>query len=69
MKRDRLNENQEVVGTDKAFFEDEQTREMLLNLYSERSGVLDEATQKNGETGHRLSVRWDYSEVKVEADP
>jgi hypothetical protein len=43
--RDRLNENQEVVGTDEAFFEDEQTREMLLNLYNERSGVLDEADE------------------------
>jgi superfamily II DNA or RNA helicase len=43
--RDRLNENQEVVGTDEAFFEDEQAREMLLNLYNERSGVLDEADE------------------------
>jgi superfamily II DNA or RNA helicase len=43
--RDRLSENQEVVGTDEAFFEDEQTREMLLNLYNERSGVLDEAEE------------------------
>jgi superfamily II DNA or RNA helicase len=40
--RDRLQENQDVVGTDEAFFEDEQSREMLLNLYHERSGVLDE---------------------------
>ncbi|MGL5083250.1 MAG: helicase-related protein [Microcoleaceae cyanobacterium] len=43
--RDRLNENQEVVGTDEAFFEDEQAREMLLNLYNERSGVLDDAEE------------------------
>jgi superfamily II DNA or RNA helicase len=43
--RDRLKENQEVVGTDEAFFEDEQAREMLLNLYNERSGVLDEAEE------------------------
>jgi hypothetical protein len=43
--RNRLNENQEVVGTDEAFFEDEQAREMLLNLYNERSGVLDEADE------------------------
>jgi len=43
--RDRLNENQEVVGTDEAFFEDEQARAMLLNLYNERSGVLDEAEE------------------------
>lgn len=43
--RDRLNANQEVVGTDEAFFEDEQGREVLLNLYHERSGVLDEGDE------------------------
>ncbi|OKH17070.1 helicase-related protein [[Limnothrix rosea] IAM M-220] len=40
--RDRLKENQEVVGTDEAFFEDEEERAMLLNLYHEKSGVLDD---------------------------
>jgi hypothetical protein len=54
--RDRLNENQEVVGTDEAFFEDEQTREMLLNLYNERSGVLDEADE--GEVDLTKPRRW-----------
>jgi superfamily II DNA or RNA helicase len=43
--RDRLSENQEVVGTDEAFFEDEQARETLFNLYNERSGVLDEVEE------------------------
>ena len=43
--RDRLKENQDVVGTDEAFFEDDQTREILSNLYNERSGVLDEADE------------------------
>jgi Helicase conserved C-terminal domain len=43
--RDRLQENQDVVGTDEAFFEDEVQREILLNLYNERSGVLDEAEE------------------------
>ena len=43
--RDRLQENQDVVGTDEAFFEDDQTREMLSNLYNERSGVLDEVEE------------------------
>ncbi|MDS3860979.1 phospholipase D-like domain-containing protein [Thermosynechococcaceae cyanobacterium BACA0444] len=38
----RLNENQEVVGTDEAFFEDEEQREALHHLYNEKSGVLDE---------------------------
>lgn len=40
--RDRLRENQEVVGTDEAFFEDEETRTNLLDLYHEKSGILDE---------------------------
>jgi hypothetical protein len=43
--RARLQENQEVVGTDEAFFEDEQTLEMLSNIYNERSGILDEADE------------------------
>lgn len=38
----RLNENQEVVGTDEAFFEDEEQREALHHLYNEKSGILDE---------------------------
>lgn len=40
--RDRLKENQEVVGTDEAFFEDEEKRDILLNLYHEKAGVLDD---------------------------
>jgi superfamily II DNA or RNA helicase len=40
--RDRLKENQEVVGTDEAFFEDDEERDVLLNLYNERSNILDE---------------------------
>ncbi|WP_250122818.1 helicase-related protein [Chroococcidiopsis sp. CCMEE 29] len=54
--RDRLNENQEVVGTDEAFFEDEQAREMLLNLYNERSGVLDEAEGDVDLTSEALQI-------------
>ncbi|MBE9242371.1 helicase-related protein [Synechocystis salina] len=40
--RDRLKENQEVVGTDEAFFEDDEEREVLLNLYNEKANILDE---------------------------
>ena len=36
----RLQENAEVVGTDEAFFEDEQAA-VISDLYPERSGVLD----------------------------
>ncbi|MGH8020634.1 MAG: helicase-related protein [Opitutaceae bacterium] len=39
--RQRLQENAEVVGTDEAFFEDDQRRK-LLDLYHERAGILDE---------------------------
>ncbi len=38
----RLRENAEVVGTDEAFFEDEQAA-VMRDLYTERSGVLDDS--------------------------
>ena len=38
----RLQENAEVVGTDEAFFEDEQAA-VIRDLYTERSGVLDDS--------------------------
>lgn len=39
--RQRLKENAEVVGTDEAFFDDEKDDNPLLDLYNERSGILD----------------------------
>jgi superfamily II DNA or RNA helicase len=39
--RQRLKENAEVVGTDEAFFDDEKDDAPLLNLYHEKSGILD----------------------------
>ena len=38
--RTRLHENAEVVGTDEAFFEDEDER-AVLDLYNEQTGILD----------------------------
>ncbi len=38
----RLQENAEVVGTDEAFFEDEQAA-VIRDLYTERAGVLDDS--------------------------
>ena len=38
--RTRLNENAEVVGTDEAFFEDEDTR-AVVDLFNESAGILD----------------------------
>lgn len=42
--RKRLQENAEVVGTDEAFFEDdgEIGNQSIVNLYNERSGLLDD---------------------------
>jgi superfamily II DNA or RNA helicase len=39
--RQRLRENEEVVGSDEAFFEDDNERQKLLDLYHERAGILD----------------------------
>ena len=39
--RTRLQENAEVVGTDEAFFEDDEDEQTIVNLYNERAGILD----------------------------
>ncbi len=39
--RQRLIENSEVVGSDEAFFEDDESNELLHNLFTEKSGLLD----------------------------
>ncbi len=40
--RQRLQENGEVVGTDEQFFEDERNADQLRDLYTEKSGILDD---------------------------
>jgi hypothetical protein len=39
--RARLKENQEVVGSDETFFEDDNKENPIQDLYSEKSGILD----------------------------
>jgi superfamily II DNA or RNA helicase len=39
--RQRLQENAEVVGTDEAFFEGDGDEQTIVDLYNERSGILD----------------------------
>jgi len=39
--RRRLRENAEVVGTDETFFEDDADDQTIVNLYNEKSGILD----------------------------
>ncbi|MDJ1175452.1 helicase-related protein [Roseofilum capinflatum] len=65
--RDRLKENQEVVGTDEAFFEDDEQREVLLNLYHEKANILDE-DEDSGEvdlTSEALQI-W---QTAIDANP
>ena len=40
--RQRLHENAEVVGTDETFFEDEKHDHVIRDLFTEKSGVLDD---------------------------
>jgi len=40
--RQRLQENAEVVGTDETFFEDEKHDDLVLDLFTEKSGILDD---------------------------
>ena len=39
--RQRLHENAEVLGTDEAFFEDDRSDQSILDLYNEKTGILD----------------------------
>ena len=39
--RERLRENHEVVGADEAFFEDDDDAGAIIDLYSEKAGILD----------------------------
>src|SRR6266446_4841830 len=41
--RQRLRENAEVVGSDEAFFEDETDEKPILDLYNEKSSILEES--------------------------
>lgn len=39
--RRRLQENAEVVGSDEAFFEDDNDQQTIVDLYNEKAGILD----------------------------
>ena len=60
----RLQENAEVVGTDEAFFEDEQAA-TIRDLYTERSGVLDD----NDDEVDLASYAWQVWKQATEGDP
>jgi Helicase conserved C-terminal domain/PLD-like domain/SNF2-related domain len=41
--RQRLQENAEVVGSDESFFEDDRNDQPVIDLYNEKSGILEES--------------------------
>ena len=62
--RQRLRENAEVVGTDEAFFEDDEAN-TIRNLYTEQSGVLDD---KDDEVD-LASYAWQIWKEATQNDP
>ena len=64
--RNRLRENAEVVGTDEAFFEDDQDDHPIINLYNEQTGILDgDADGEVDLTSHAYQI-WKNA---IAADP
>ncbi|MGC8561453.1 MAG: C-terminal helicase domain-containing protein [Phycisphaerae bacterium] len=64
--RQRLKDNAEVVGTDEAFFDDEPSDMPLLELYHEKSGIL------NGDDDTEVdlaSYAWQIWKNATDADP
>lgn len=64
--RQRLQENAEVVGTDEAFFEDDQAQPTLIDLYNERAGILDGEDDTQIDLSSYAFQIWDNA---IKADP
>ena len=63
--RTRLKENEEVVGTDEAFFEDDEVKK-LVDLYSEKAGTLDGDTDSEVDLASYAYQIWKNA---TDADP
>ena len=64
--RQRLAENAEVVGTDEFFFEDESSDRVVLDLYNEQAGILDDAEDDDVDLSSYAYQIWQKA---VELDP
>jgi hypothetical protein len=56
--RQRLHENAEVVGTDETFFEDEKHDEVMLDLFTEKSGILDDSDDNEVDLASQAYQIW-----------
>ncbi len=64
--RQRLQENAEVVGTDETFFEDERYDHRLRDLFTEKSGILDDAEDNEVDLASSAYQIWKNA---TDADP
>ena len=64
--RTRLKENREVVGSDEAFFEDDELLNPIQDLYSEKSGILDGDDEGEVDLASYAFQIWQNA---IEADP
>ena len=63
--RTRLRENAEVVGSDEAFFEDDMDAKPILDLYNEKSGILEETDNEVDLASYAYQI-WQNA---IDADP
>jgi len=63
--RQRLEQNADIVGTDEAFFDDDNTRQ-IVDLYHEKSGILDGRDEGDVDLGSQALQIWNDS---IAADP
>ncbi|MGQ4809129.1 RNA polymerase-associated protein RapA [Candidatus Entotheonellaceae bacterium PAL068K] len=64
--RQRLRENAEVVGTDEAFFEDDQNDQAVRDLFTEMAGILDGDVDTEVDLGSHAFQIWQNA---ITADP
>ena len=64
--RERLEQNREVVGTDEAFFEDDEDHQAIVNLYHERAGILDGDPEGEVDLASHAYQIWQNA---IKADP
>lgn len=62
----RLQQNAEVVGTDEVFFEDELNTATLLDLYSEKAGILDDEMDSEVDLASQAYQIWKNA---IDANP
>ena len=56
--RERLSQNAEVVGTDEAFFEDEGDEQVVVDLYNEKAGLVDDDPDTNVDLASHAYQIW-----------